>query len=273
MLYRKDKAAKNRAMYTFNKYSAKRISIEIGKLWREEQEDVKLYYKAQADREKLRYDQEGSTPLYSYRPAGTPSASRAVPSFSEPVPILSSSSSTESQAANAALFIDSTSSTLPPLPRLTMTMPLMITEWRHPQSLESDVSSPSSSASAASPISATSPSLKFERRRSGRSGGGVTKSRAQVSGRNLVHRPKKSTTGVASGAANPGQTSPPSQQQQEHQTGTKAKAQGSEQKQGPTSGHLRDQEASSTKERHHNQEQNNHDTVMTSSLLSRPPVQ
>ncbi|KFH67689.1 hypothetical protein MVEG_06421 [Podila verticillata NRRL 6337] len=273
MLYRKFKAKENRVMYKLNRYSAKQISVVIGELWGKEPEYVKRHYKAQADREKLRYDQEGSIPLYSYRPARTLSASRAVPSPWEPVPILSSSSSTESQAANATLSIDSTSSTSSRLPRLTMTMPLIISEWRHPQSLESDVSSPSSSAAAASPISATSPSLKFERRRFGRSGGGNTKSRTHVPGQKLAHRPKKPTTGVASGAANPEQTVPPQQQQQEHQTSTKAKAQGSEQEQGPISDLLRDQVASSTKERHHNQEQNSHGTVMTSLLLSRPPVQ
>lgn len=290
MLYRRAKAKQNLAKYKLKNYSSKQISIIVGKLWEKEPENVKWFYKAQADREKLRYDQEGSIPSFSYRPAGTSSllsltaspsltaatsssASRAASSSSEPAPISSSSSFTESQAANASLFINSTSSSLPPLPRMTMAMPLMFTEWRQPQSLESNVSSPSSSATAASPISATGQSLKFERSRFERSGGGVIKSRAQVSGQKLVHRPKKTTTGVTSGAANPGQSFPPPQQQQEHQTGTKAKTQRSEQEQKPISDHLRYQEASSTRERHHSQEQNNHDTVMTSPLLSRPLVQ
>ncbi|KAG0363571.1 hypothetical protein BG005_010769 [Podila minutissima] len=291
MMYRKDKAETNRAQYKAAKLSSSQISSEVGRLWALEPESVKRQYETQADHEKLLYDQDGALPQYSYRPARRPSlfpptsprststkspssspTSRTRSSFSESDPTSPPSSARHSTTLGKAGFTTApqfiipplTLSSLPPKPPSAMTG--MFSAWDQPPSPGSTASSSSGSSPSASLTSATSQSLHYERIKLGLSRGGP-KSGTHGSGRKFVRSKKPSASKTA-------QQSPPLIQLSELQIGAgKEGREGGEHEATPSLESLSLQVAFPMTERHHDQEQKDQDTVMTSPLVSRRPLE
>ncbi|KAF9559605.1 hypothetical protein EC968_006526 [Mortierella alpina] len=71
MLYRKSKL-ESPSLLHFNNLPSDQISIEIGKLWNSESDEVKLQYERQADRERLAFVQ--AFPDYKYKRSKSKSA-------------------------------------------------------------------------------------------------------------------------------------------------------------------------------------------------------
>ncbi|KAF9958293.1 hypothetical protein BGZ72_000605 [Mortierella alpina] len=73
MLYRKSKLGSPSLLH-FSHLSSDQISIEIGKLWNEESDEVKLQFEQQADMERLAFVQ--AFPDYKYKRSKSKSAAR-----------------------------------------------------------------------------------------------------------------------------------------------------------------------------------------------------